>query len=153
MLILIGLVFLIVGSLLAHDAWSNRFRYVTEAGWKPTPARVLAWGFEEVGDGPGPLPVMEPQYWVEVALDGADAQPERFRERLQRGALVNTPMGRQKAVDLQEGDAVIAWLLPDASAPPTIAPTSGSSTSMRILVSAAVLLFGVLMFGAGLAAL
>ena len=142
-----------MGVVLWHDAWTNRFHYSIQEGWSPVPARVLAWGFEEVGDAAGPLPVMEPQYWVELEHAEQSARPRRFRERLSKSAWVNTAKGRCKAVDLTEGDTVTAWFIKDASAPPTIAPTAGPTNTVRLLLSTGVGLFGLLMLAAGLAAL
>jgi hypothetical protein len=152
-LLLIGTVFLVLGVVLARDAWLNRFRYGTDGGWSPEQAHVRAWGFEEVGDGLGPVPVMEPQYWVEVEVQRVAATPRRFRQCLAKSATVNTPQGRRKAGDLEEGDQVTAWLIPDGSSPPTIAPTAGPAASVPILISFGVLVFGLLMFLAGVAAL
>jgi hypothetical protein len=114
--------------------------------WLGIDARIVDWGFEQAGDGPGPLPVIEPGYWLEYEYTSANERRSR-RERVPADRLVTTPRGKRSAKDVDSGDRVTCWV--DRTSPtsqPTLIP-GGYIPAERIVMMVLVgsgILFGAL---------
>ena len=111
--------------------------------WEGMDARVVDWGFEQAGDGAGPLPVMEPTYWLEYEYQAANGRQSR-REMVPPDRLVTTQRGKLIAKDVEKGDRVTCWVdRASPTSPPTIIPggyVAGERVVMMVLVGAGILL-------------